>query len=288
MTTFPTVAAHLNLHLEEEVLPPCLPDMSNAPCRLTEDQSHDLNETIASRQTLKDKVKQQPGRTGDAERLALFQKLPIERQKSLLGLDDADKDNDSWGKSFAARNRASHKAAGGTTAGSEQMHTLSKQKIAESLKAHFPDLGQDSREAIADLFLETAASVSARKKLAEMAAELYNSNPRLYSIMFMDDQQIDACDFLGAKVEELYYALDEAEEEHARLLDEQLERRHSLEEETLLQNLTAPPASRRSLDPDFTFNGEEGKLLMGEEERHQPVDSAMAARVEFLNRALKV
>jgi hypothetical protein len=195
-----TVAEHLNRHFEEEVLPPCLPDMSNAPCKLAGSQSQSLNESIASQQTLRDKTKTQATTTADAERLAAFMRLPVERQNSLLGLDGADKDNDDWGNSYAARNRASHKAGGGTSgAGDLEMKKLKKENLAERMKEHFPEMSDEARERIADMFLETAETVSARSKLAEMAAELYNSDSHCFSLMFADDQTIDAVELLSNK-----------------------------------------------------------------------------------------
>jgi hypothetical protein len=100
-----------------------------------------LHEGTPAAQTLKDKTKRQPDRTAEAERLAAFMRLPVEHQKRALGLDDTDRDNDDWGNSYAARNRASHKAGGGTSgAGDLEMKKLKKQKIAESMTAFFPEI----------------------------------------------------------------------------------------------------------------------------------------------------
>jgi hypothetical protein len=249
-----------------------------------EDYLRLLEEGTPAADTLKKKVKTQPNTTAQAERLALFQKLPIERQKSLLGLDDADKDNKSWGFDYAKRNRASHKAGGGTTAGSEKMHKLKKENLAERLRELDPEMTRAVSEQIADLFLETAESVSARNKLSEIVTELYNTDPLWFSLMFAEDEQVDAVELLSNRIEELESELAEAEEYAASLIDEELQRYEALEEETLFTNNTAPsrPTKRRSLDPNFTVN-EHGEFLMEDGSRGQHIDPQMARYVQKLN-----
>jgi hypothetical protein len=285
-----TVAEHLNLHLEEEVLPleeevlpPCLPDMSNAPCRLTESQSQSLNESIASQQTLKDKTKTQATTTAQAELLAQFMRLPIEHQKRALGLDDTDKDNDDWGNSYASRNRASHKAGGGTSgAGDLEMKKL-KTSVKESLGKEFSgEFAEQAESLFWNAVKNKAKTVAAANKLAEMIDESFADKPYL-RLAFADDKTIDAVELLSNKIEELEEDLAILEEEHARLIDEELARYHSLEEETLFNTVTRPPRrSTRNVAEDLEGVDPENRYLM-EDGTRQHLDPQMARYVQKLN-----
>jgi hypothetical protein len=272
MTIFPTVEQHLiGKHITE---------IDQYP----DAEKYGLSEGTPAGQTLKDKTKKQPDTTAQAELLAKFMRLPVERQKSLLGLDDTDRDNDDWGKNYAARNRASHKAGGGTTSAGD----LKMKKLRDTIKEAFPGTSDELLDRFQTTFLEYVERWAASDKINEIIAEVFENEP-IFNLVFASDETIDAVELLSARINELEEAIVEVEAENEELLDQQLQLHSEMMGEEALYD-AAPPRvptarPRRSLDPDFTFN-ENGEFLIddnGGRSQHQRLDPKMARYVQKLN-----
>jgi hypothetical protein len=240
-----------------------------------------LAEGTPAADSLKGAQKTKPTTTRQARALELFMKLaPEEQEKVFDDLENSIRSHqggDGVPDGTAARNRKSRTPGGGTSGSGD----LKMKKPKDSIKESFPGTSDELLEQMADAFHDAVIRTSAGDALRE----LFSQNPH-FSLMFADDETIDAVELLCAKIESLEEGIALAAEERAMLEQELIERQATFKEETLFNTATrsrsAPP--RRSLDSDFTFNGEDGKLLMGEEESPRHHDAKMQARLEHLNR----
>jgi hypothetical protein len=268
---------------EEEVLPPCLPDMSNAPCRLTESQSQSLEETITSQQSLEDAQKTKAPRDAEAAHLAAFMRLSPEQKTHFFQKALDDSSGDFGAVDHSERNRASLKAAQRPKKPSE----LKREGLEKQIKETF-NVSDDQLDKFVDVVFEAIESRAETVAFENKIRELFESSP-YYSLMFADDETIDAVELLSNQINRLVESLALAAEERAMLEEEILERQSALSEETLFA-ATRQTAKRRSLDPDFIYN-EEGEFLMEDgTQRHQSqsvADPRMRRYVDVLTRSTK-
>jgi hypothetical protein len=246
-----------------------------------------LQETVAS-DTLRAAQRTKPTTTKAARALEIFQKLaPDEQEAHLDWLEQPLKYHDSGDgvpDGTAEKNRASLKNA----QKAKKTPKLKRAEIEAVIKETF-GASNTQLDKFVDVFLEAVESRAETVAFGNKIRELFESIP-YYSLMFADDETIDAVELLSDRINDLEEGLQYAAEERAILEQELLERQSALAEETLFNN-DAPSrsvAKRRSLDPDFTFN-EEGEFLMEDGTRQsQPVsDPKMRRYAEVLARTTR-
>ena len=220
-----------------------------------------LPEETAASKSLKDAQKAKSTTTTAARALEIFMKLaPDEQEKQLDFLEKAlaDSGGDLGAVVHSARNRASYKPNGGTAAGAEKMKKLkTNEELAEEIEELMKQSGfsPEFQQQAAELFIEAVEDKAETVAIGSKLREMFRDNPH-FSLMFADDEQIDAVELLANRIEELEYAIAECEEESAIL------RAESLSEEVVFAP-SKPTRSRRNLSEDFEANPD-NEFLMGE------------------------
>jgi hypothetical protein len=238
----------------------------------------ELDEEIASQQSLKTYVKDAKGVDKAARALEVFQKLAPDAQadhlrwleQSLRSHKDGDGAPDA-----SKRNKDSLRPDGGIHSGDNKMPKLRKE--TEALMKEVFDTPELQQKAL-DLFTETA-----KGKAADVIASLFDENT-LYSLMFCeeDDPIIEAIEYYANRIDELESGISELIQENAWM--KEAAEAEALHEERLYVMAASNNSRRRSsrnLSEDFEADPDNAFLLEDGERHH--VGGPMAARVAYLN-----